>query len=493
MPSPESFPSRGQKLRWWKTSSGRAAAIALPLGLGLLLWHFNHLPTVIPTAMPTHEFADRAPTSEEVDNSPLATVGITVDGKWDNGLLSIRQGQTLPPGGHALDQGIAEIKLLGGASAVLQAPVQFEILSESSIKLISGQLSANVPHVSRGLTVKTRDLDAVDLGTEFGVSVIPSRKTHLEVFSGRVRAIVPEGRAHANESSIVSSNHAVAVQTGSKIMPDIAAPLAFVRDQELESIASTGGEFGYARWLAFSDELRKDPDLLTYYAFDNRSDAPRKLINRSVATAGSYDATLGLPNMPQSIPEWTQGRWPGKDALEFGIHPQTVVTIPAFKQTPPVTALSFICWLQRTELNGTIHLLTQGMANKRCLNITLTGTSGQTSPPLRPNTIYFDLGSKYSVRSAPSLPSDGQWLMLGVTVSIRGLASFYLNGKDITGLPIFMPQIVRSEDIWLGRSNPALVDTPSDCVFHGRVDELAILGRVLSDQEIQRMYEAGKP
>ena len=62
--------------------------------------------------------------------------------------------------------------------------------------------------------------------------------------------------------------------------------------------------------------MRRDPDLIAYYTFDNAAESPDRLLNRSpLGTA--LDGILGEDD-PQTKPTWTTGRWPEKGAVAFG-------------------------------------------------------------------------------------------------------------------------------------------------------------------------------
>ncbi|HBO42974.1 MAG TPA: hypothetical protein DD670_03375, partial [Planctomycetaceae bacterium] len=72
-----------------------------------------------------------------------------------------------------VQKGLVEMKFVGGASAILEAPTTLEVRDRNSAYLHAGRLSANVPPAASGFTVTTPLVIVTDLGTEFGIRVDP--------------------------------------------------------------------------------------------------------------------------------------------------------------------------------------------------------------------------------------------------------------------------------------------------------------------------------
>jgi hypothetical protein len=87
-----------------------------------------------------------------------------------------------------LERGLAEIEFDRGARIILQGPAGLELISATSARLLYGTLTARVPVLARGFTVLSPRGKVVDLGTEFGLSVVPGGATTVRVFSGLVEA-----------------------------------------------------------------------------------------------------------------------------------------------------------------------------------------------------------------------------------------------------------------------------------------------------------------
>ena len=122
-------------------------------------------------------------------SAELPTLVRAIDAQLDGSQSIVTPSMVVPEGRHSLDKGLLELKLAGGATVALQGPAQFEVVAKNLVSLTGGRLSASVPHDSSGLSVQTPDAVTVDLGTEFGVAVVPGTSTHVEVFEGRVRTL----------------------------------------------------------------------------------------------------------------------------------------------------------------------------------------------------------------------------------------------------------------------------------------------------------------
>ena len=126
------------------------------------------------------------------EQASIATLTLTRDASWAGQVP--RLGEPLGPGTMlALTAGQAEITTSRGAVAVLQAPCTIELTDQSNaLTLHSGKL-VGLCHTtaSKGFTVHTRHATIVDLGTEFGVHVLPNAVT-TTVFTGEVSVDTPD-------------------------------------------------------------------------------------------------------------------------------------------------------------------------------------------------------------------------------------------------------------------------------------------------------------
>ena len=89
-------------------------------------------------------------------------------------------------------------------------------------------------------------------------------------------------------------------------------------------------------------------------------------------------------------------------------------------------------------------------------------------------------------------PQSGQWYHLAVTHDNKE-AAFYVNGRLFERKAYkIRPEPVAAEVVIGAMKIQGQYELPAGD-FDGIVDELMIFDRCLSDDEIQRIYEAGRP
>jgi hypothetical protein len=116
---------------------------------------------------------------------PVATLLRADKVHWEaDGTLA--SGQRLSPGPLRLSSGTALLLLDGGAMVAVEGPADFEILSRGRALLRQGHVLARCEGEAAGFSLSTPAGEAVDLGTEFALSVEKSGATELHVQKGEV-------------------------------------------------------------------------------------------------------------------------------------------------------------------------------------------------------------------------------------------------------------------------------------------------------------------
>lgn len=118
----------------------------------------------------------------------VATLKNTAGARWQAGHAPAAK--LLAPMRLRLEAGVAEIEFVCGATAVLKAPADLELIGAKAAFLHAGQVVVRVPHESDavGFRIETPNSQLVDLGTEFGVEVGTSGGCLLQVYEGEVLA-----------------------------------------------------------------------------------------------------------------------------------------------------------------------------------------------------------------------------------------------------------------------------------------------------------------
>lgn len=110
-------------------------------------------------------------------------------------LPRVRNDGWLAPGLLRLESGLAVIALNSGATVLVEGPADLSIEAGNRLFLKSGRLTAEVPPLASGFTVNTPRLNAVDIGTRFGVSVEGNGDSELHVMEGEVEVSRTSGNA----------------------------------------------------------------------------------------------------------------------------------------------------------------------------------------------------------------------------------------------------------------------------------------------------------
>lgn len=156
-----------------------AAAVALMFGLQSIIFSTSRPET---EESDTKNFLARVERSENLKWSAQSEDKVREDGWLTNGLLVIESGSAM-------------IAFNSGASAIVEGPARLSLESNNRAFLQSGRLTAEVPKAASGFTINTPRLNAVDIGTRFGIAVDGNGDTELHVMEGLVEASRTSGNA----------------------------------------------------------------------------------------------------------------------------------------------------------------------------------------------------------------------------------------------------------------------------------------------------------
>ena len=129
--------------------------------------------------------------SPPVVSSPEETL-LTSGARFANLAHAKFFGELLPPVNsvltpqrdYVLMSGLVEIEFPAGASAILEGPAVFRVLSNESLALDVGRCSVHAPDGAEGFRVETPVTRVVDRGTRFAVSVSETSETEVQVIEG---------------------------------------------------------------------------------------------------------------------------------------------------------------------------------------------------------------------------------------------------------------------------------------------------------------------
>lgn len=96
-----------------------------------------------------------------------------------------------------LSQGSIELTFKSGVKSIITAPTDLVLDDGHTLTLNTGRAWFQVPEQAVGFTVRTKGLDVIDLGTEFGVIAKLDGHDEVHVFKGEVKASRPGSKKQA--------------------------------------------------------------------------------------------------------------------------------------------------------------------------------------------------------------------------------------------------------------------------------------------------------
>ena len=431
-----------------------AAAVFLLVAAGLLLWSWQN------TDDP--KIADV--TGEALDRS-VAQLEKAVGVQWI-GSVQPAQGATLEPGVLHIAEGVAQFEFYSGAQVIVEGPAEFELISAYNARCLKGKIRARVPMQARGFSIQTPSFELIDLGTEFGMDVSTSGAANVRVFDGEVELHTEN---HAKQSvlggqtiAIDAKGNSSLTQNESSLYPDFA---------EVQSRADSEAMAKLERWKKWNESLRSDSRVVARFDFEDRT------IDQG--------AIVGC--------RWTEGRWPGKDALEFR-HTGDRVRVAIPGKFPQLTLMTWIRLDALPRLRHQALLLTD---------------------EYRPDHIHWQippiggLALKARLKRGESIVKPGQirnvfdqnalgvWSHVCSTFSQQeGMVRHYLNGKEVSEhvFDYDRPLQIGVGDIGNWSVPAKMLRGPGPPRnFVGVMDEMTIWNVALSADEIHDIYQQHRP
>jgi hypothetical protein len=484
--SPDFAPALLKNARRQRWLPRLAIAASLML-LGTIAIHLSQKNTA-----PEAPFAVDGPTSQRTATATaVAVLKRTVGIEWTSAASARAVGAMLPAGWLHIKAGTLQLEFLSGAQLIVEGPAALRIDTEDAAYLESGTASAYVPEPARGFKLRGPGVDVVDLGTAFGFTVGANRKPEVHVFDGEVTVA-----GHTGTPQKLEAAKAVLVD-GADLHQIPIRPTDFPDGEGLAAHADTAARDRLAQWKNEIARLAEDPATLLCYTFENEREWTRTVTNRAAQTHHeTQGAIIGAG--------WTNGRWPGKRALELrSLGDRLRFTLPGTH-----TALTLMAWVRVDSLpNDYNSLLLPTRYNTGALHWTLE-RGGELRLTMRTtnkpgNGTHFWDGPV----SGPAVSNMdfGRWLYLATTYdSATGQVTHYRDGQEI-GHARFKrhhPAILGEMEFGNWGADGTQPDTewiktqPHNQTirnFVGRIDELVILSRIMTSEEIAHHHTLGTP
>jgi ferric-dicitrate binding protein FerR (iron transport regulator) len=413
-------------------------------------------------------------TPHDVMTNGVAVLGPSVNAVWADG-VERTPGTVLPPGWLRLKAGLAQVEFVSGARVILEGPGELRLVTPMEGFCQSGRMTAEVPAQAVGFTIASPKVAVVDLGTEFGMQVYADGGADVHVFRGNV-----ELQRNGEVLALNSGDSARVTAAGAWAAFDEAAPI-FPTSEQLENRAAISWRQRQDGWTAAMEKAAALPGLVWLFSFEGATNWSRTLPNISTDNSrGSDGSIVGC--------HWTEGRWPGKHALEFRAVTDRVRLVVAGE----FQSATFAAWVRVDRLDLAFNSLLMCDAwNPGGVHWQIT-RSGQLVLGVH------GANKQYDYRTAPMFPPErlGKWVHLAVVFDRRQRrVAHYLNGQKVsdealrpeTDLPV---RLDRAE---LGNWNSDVRgDSRPIRNLLGRIDEVFVFNRGLSAAEITQIFRAGQ-
>jgi hypothetical protein len=475
-----------QAIGWvrWVRRHAWATGLATACVAALAGWYVMSRP-MADDGIDDFDLADETPDeAATVRSVAMLTHGASL--VWDDEKADLEIGAQLQPGPLRLKSGVAEIEFYNGARLVLEGPAEMELISPMEVRLQSGKLKARVPEPAHGFQVHLNDGATItDLGTEFGVNEVAAQVPQVHVFQGKVEvAVAPEAKKPVQ---LLIQGQSVEVQAN-EIHPMALTPAQslaqFVDENEVARREATELKTRYVAWQNRAGKLDADPALRVHYYFESNRTKKVQLLNASRQKGkGSIGTIIGC--------SWTDGRWPGKKALEF----QDTNSAVKFSVPGHLRSLTYMTWILIDDLPNAYNGL--AMTDRQ-----------------RPGGVHWEISRQGKIIFAVRVPTAdkknawdrvatgnilkpekrGRWMHLAAVYDgSAGRMSLYVDGKQVASKKTEQRADLYLDGVEIGNWSRRSTTPESIRDIHGRMDEFAVLARPLSAQEIRRQFEIGKP
>lgn len=418
---------------------------------------------------------------------PIAVISRMVDVVMAPGETALHIGQSMPPQQVALQSGLVQFDFLNGVTVVVEGTVELELVSQTRCKLLRGQARVYASSQEDGFTLETEDATFIDRGTEFGVRVTPGKEAEVHVIEGQVD-VLP--RAAAESTRSVTTGNAVTVSPHHPPQDIGFRPDDFPSINGVAERLSAQTAERFQQWQSDRQEILEDEDLVVFYDFQFNAENAQHVVNR--VSNGLDGSIVGC--------KVAEGRWPGKESLEFkGFHDRVRMNIPG-----EFDAITLSAWIRIDGFDRSFSsiMLTDYFQDGHIH--WQFRSDGRVEMGIRPKDEERILYLSDPVLGFEDL---GRWLQL-VTVFDPDLGKVfhYLDGKLIMSAPIetgreadYRAPTETLDKLRIGyaelgnwrRKDPG--EPYSIRSLNGRMDEFSVYSRALSEAEVVRLYEIGKP
>lgn len=426
---------------------------------------------------------DSAP--PEPTSNGVATLSQTLDAQFSSS-APLRSGDTLTPRTLTLTHGLAQIEFFSGATALVEGDAEIEIISAWEARCLRGRVRVHVPPAAKGFLLHAPGMKLEDLGTEFALNVTQDGRSSVHVAEGEVIA------HQEGSTQPLGLKEGMGLGRDAQGKPFETSAKDFLPIAELRGLVKQRQAQRLAAWRTWSETTRKDPRLIAYYTFKHwKDDRWDRMVNNFA------EPHLKLRNGGAVGAQWTQGRWPEKEALEFKRPGDRV----RMNLDGTYTAITLACWVKVDAVDKKYNglLLTDGYDNGEPHWQIHEDGSLMFSIMYRPETPEKGVKHNQMYFSPPVFTADslGRWHHIAVTYDNQsGTVVQYFDGQEVSREVSALHQPGRA--ITLGPCEIGNWGLPTQGHqfpirnLNGAIDEFAIHSTALQPQEVREMFEMGR-
>jgi hypothetical protein len=467
------------RLRW-----AAAGAVLILLVLSLHRWRSRD-----PGPLAVAPTGGNPPTDpmRELRAAGLAILTRAVEVVWEDGGPRLAAGSVLSKGTLRFRSGVVQLEFYNGATIVLEGPAEIDLKATDWIACRRGKLRALVPPSAHGFRVDSASIDLIDLGTEFGMQVVPDRKADVHVFDGKVELYRANPGPGQDAKWELAEGMGVRIGIAGDVTPLAVDSPGFLTPRDLEGLYLEESGRRLNAWAAHSHALANDPRVVAYFSFQgDRRPGSRVLVNENGDRARD-GAIVGC--------EWVDGRWPGKGALEFKRSSDRVrIDVPG-----KFDSLTYAAWVRIDAIDNRFNslMLTDGFESgethwqidnlgRLVLGIRNAWRPGEKT--YRPS--WF---KDYTSPPVITAEKFGRWVHLATVYDHRAQrVAHYVDGAAVCSEPLAWNIILRIGEAELGNWGEVRDDDRFPIRnLCGRMDEFALFRAALSTEEIRELYHRG--
>lgn len=415
---------------------------------------------------------------EQIPVEPVAVLTRAVGLVWeDNAPKQLKVGASVYPGTWKMKAGLSQVELMQGATVIFEGRVSSEFVNSNAAVLRRGKMRAHVPKVAVGFSVDLPMGKVVDLGTDFGIHVHEEGSAEIYVYKGKVRydGTDVEGNEISKE---LSGGEAIYLDV-SGVVSSLDMPSGnYLGSSDLASRSLEQAQRRQSAWVELSRRLATSPGTLLYYGFENHNSWSRTLIDETRRRSGyGNGAVIGC--------KWTEGRWPGKGALQFSqSNDRVCLNVPSSLIEATLTT-----WIR-------VDRISQSVAPIIFSRPHIKGALGWAINATGQLVLEVNTASGLEKYSSPvALREDrlGKWVHLATTFdSASKWVTHYVNGRSFSKERILSAQSISLKKGLLGHTQ-AFKGYHPNVALNGCIDEFAIFDSAWSEEDIRELYEVGAP